>query len=782
MMNEHERSSDKGLRPVGVNPLYAAYQWARALVTAQRHEDAATRLRAEKKLDDWQTVLGNILSGSVSYGSRTPFEGVPGWATLEVAAGGFATGRLLAAGPLQEHERRLLQELQGKDSAEDRRALNAHYLTDAGLAQLLAMLRSGRFDIEVPEEGALMVVAWLVENGHVVAAGELIEAISSHLTQLRFYPVPVDEPRSFGTLVHVQDAASTLADLRRIPVNSRIMAFKEAVGVWIPLHDRVVALFLETVEDGWPCQHYPADWQARAKALLDEYAELRKTHSLCGKIDKAKEFSSQLRQFLDRCVCDPKNLTGREVARIRTILNCYVANRGAPGSAQCIESRRRQAAAVSSPTWQAIAKVLLDRLEKFPAHEGIDPEDLPIDPVSREEAAESGVPEGTEIPSPYRRRVERCMNAPVSTLVEHGVISSGEALAKCLPQMTSGIRALGIVDADLRNLYAAIYRAFRRRRSLLLLNLEHQVRIEELPWVAAIEKFRDSDMASRNFARESLAEVVALTLVSFPQAIIPNKLLQELRALVTSAGLKIPLADELATDIFMGEFTAKYVEAAHAAADLLEGSLYATYYGIDYAKVRRIPIRSNPATHTSFWSIPGAAPGDFAQLCTERAGVTRYQWAPASNGMIIEQQQILTTQNLAALFSGLDLIAPLRDRLGEMARRCFVWVCRSQQMQIKDWHGRLRMTKNTAYAWRQMVFFLSLQSDAEVSEFLAWAESHLESQKPEFRERFAPAMRGLTLAVNGIALEDAHAAPGEIRRFLGWSNSKHWLMCDPANE
>jgi hypothetical protein len=90
--------------------------------------------------------------------------------------------------------------------------------------------------------------------------------------------------------------------------------------------------------------------------------------------------------------------------------------------------------------------------------------------------------------------------------------------------------------------------------------------------------------------------------------------------------------------------------------------------------------------------------------------------------MIIEQQQILTTQNLAALFLALGLTDTLRGQLIEMAKRCFIWICKRQQIKIRKGHARLIMVKNTAYAWRQMIFFLSLTSDGDSREFLSWAE------------------------------------------------------------
>lgn len=144
--------------------------------------------------------------------------------------------------------------------------------------------------------------------------------------------------------------------------------------------------------------------------------------------------------------------------------------------------------------------------------------------------------------------------------------------------------------------------------------------------------------------------------------------------------------------------------------------------------------------------------------------------------MIIEQQQILTTQNLAALFVGLDLEDALRGRLSEMVKECFKWICRRHQMKVDRWHAKLIMLKNTAYAWRQMVFFLALLSERNVSEFLQWAAAHLDAQGRDFRVRFQPALQGLVLAANGESIEHASTSARNARRFLGWSKTQHWLL------
>ena len=775
-MSERDEASGSAGEP-GVNPGYAAFQLARALTTAEEHDDPEIRERAIRRVAKWQTVLANVLDGSVNYGSRTPVSETPAWATLEVVTGGFATGHLLAGGPIQDHERRMLEALPGVTSeGDERRALNAHFLSDAGLGQLSEWLHSGCYDVVVPEEGALLAVAALIEHGDTERARALLEELSPFFSKLRFYPIPLERPRRFGSRVYVQDVESTVDSLNKIEPKKRIEAQKNAVSIWLPLYDRMVALFLETVEEAWPCQIYPEGWSERALALLDEYAELKKKHRAPGKMERAKGHAAQLRVLLGRCAKKPKSLTGKEVGRIRRILETYVAKRGEPGSASCLEARQRQADHVSAPGFHEIARVVAPRLEGYPKNEGLDEVGHLLEPVSKEEALRSGVPEGTSVPPSITRKLERCLCETVDVLVERGLITSGETVARVLPQVTSGLRAVGITEPTLRQLYAAIYRAFRSRRSLLLLNLEKQVQIEELPWVAAIEQFRDESLSSRELAKQTLEEITAVVLTSFPHVILPNKLLQELRALVKGAGLDVPLVDELAADIFMGEFSPKFVASAHGAADLLEDSLYARYYGIDYRAVRELPLQKERPQRRWFMQARGTQLDELACMCAARAGVSLGTWDPATNGMILEQQQILTTQNLAATFVGFDLLDRLSGELRQMAERCFEWVCRRQQMKMVTRHAHLIAIKNTAYAWRQMVFYLALLPGREVAAFLQWAQSHLEGQPADFQERFGPAWRGLVRAGEGELLEQEPDPVAEARCFLGWSKERHWLL------
>jgi hypothetical protein len=115
----------------------------------------------------------------------------------------------------------------------------------------------------------------------------------------------------------------------------------------------------------------------------------------------------------------------------------------------------------------------------------------------------------------------------------------------------------------------------------------------------------------------------------------------------------------------------------------------------------------------------------------------------------IEQAQILTTHNLAVLFDALPLQDQLAPHLRLVAETCFRWTLGRLRLRTSDWHQTLANLKNAAYAWRQLVFYLSFASD--VPDFLRWGRAQLESADDSFRQRFEPAIRGLELAARGIA-------------------------------
>lgn len=708
---------------LGVTMLgYVITQLAHRLTTQQTHPDPDVSQRAQRRAEQWQALLEDISSGRLEVGSRTPVRDLPAWVTLEVLTGGFASGAMLAAGPYQPHEQHLMEDL----GLSGRSELNGHFLSESGLAQLRQLLASGCYQLDLPEEGAWLALAWLEQNGHLEPASQLLEALLPYAGQLRFYPVPREQPVPADLRVHVQTVAEVRHTLDAVKANPRILAQKEAVEVWAPLYDQLLSLFQETVQDGWPCRVFPEDWDQRAQAWRQTYQESRHIHRLCGRPERRKHSFAQLRLLLES---DPRTMPEGQVSRVRQILQRSESKRGRPGSEALQQMRQNQLRAIHGPTHQQVAHQLSERLAQLPPQDGVEDLEPLLQPTS----------DGYPIPASLLGKVERCLHASLDHLVEKGSIPSGEVLAKILPQLTSQLRAAEFEDPALGRLYAAIYRAFRQRRSLLLLNLESQVRLEELPWVAAIQAFRGQGDSPRRSSRLALESLTRAALSAFPQTILPNPLISEMRALASGAQLSnLLFTDELAADIFTGRFAPHYATAARQAQEFLRGSLYQTYY-----------------------SIQPALFDNLAELCQQRAGVKTGR--PAQNGQIIEQQQILTTHNLAALFRALRP----RVETGKLALECFRWICRRLQIRQDHWHDQLLSIKNSAYAWRQMLFFLSVGERVGLDVFLEEADLILQGQSSEFQRRFEPAWQGLLQAAQGQA---------PTRAFLGWSQARHWLM------
>lgn len=739
---------------------YAHLQLAKAFTTAHGHESPKARRRAEERLRQWQSVGDGIRSGQVRVGSRTPVKGFPAWVTPVVLRGGFATGEAAAATACEAYD--VDAAFRAGVRSGDREGVFRYFLTDDGLIELYGLLDSGRYEVSVPEEAVLPTVAWLLRAGDRAAALKLVQTVLPFAGKLRFGPRPGEAPSSDETAVHrdtVGDVRSTLAARKPKPA---IEAMNEALRVWNPFADQLLAHWLETVEDGRVGAIEPEGWRARGRELLGRYARLAAAHTRCGKHRKPKENPAILRVSLEVALSG-RAMTGRQRGLLQHAVDSMVARRGAPGTDRHSALRERQAADAEFPTLHELARVLLARLSGVPDSIGLPSTAWLLAPVDAEEAEKTGVRAGTAIPDTLVHVVERALSAPVATLVERGIVPSAEVLAELVPQLVASTTALAYHDASLRTLMAAVYRAFANRRSLLLLNLEHQVKLDELPWVQAVSEYRLPSSDTSGNAKAALAELGALTLRAFPGTIVPNPMLQELHALARQSAVPVVFTEELAADIFMGTFSAKFLRAAQNAGELLEDSLYARYYGIDYAALGPVDDARKER------GLAAATSGTFAALCRERAGDTSGRSWVAANGMVIEQAQILTTQNLATLVHP-GGVEPA-DGWAHLARKAFTVTCRLVG-RIPSEARPLATIKDGAYAWRQCLFFLSLCSLPEQFAVIAWMQDEADRRPPTTTTRLAPVLTGLRHVFTGGSLD---TPPPGARRFLGWSNGGHWM-------
>lgn len=740
---------------------YAVFQLSKALIAHDHTPGPLARFNARRRISRWEQVIAHMLQGTAEYGSRTPLAEIPAWVTLEVITGGFATGNLLAGGELTDYERELAASIPGIRKGFERLDLNTWHLTDEGLEHLQQRLTRCDYRVDVPEEAALLTVAWLSSQRRNDEARALLDVIVPFFDRLRFFPATSAQLPVSATQVHIANAGEVKQLLSTLPGRAQIVAQKQAIEARLPLYDSAVAHFLLTYQVGWPCRIFPAKWHEQAAELAMRYEQL-------GINKRSPDRVAELFLLLEQCSRDAESLTGRQVGRIRRIVDDFVRKHGAPASGSHLAFREDQLRQVSGPEHHLIARAVAKRLSKYPAHSGIfDFADL-AKPLDVQEAVDCALGEGVAIPAPILRRVQRCRSGTIRELIEHGLITSGDTVARVLPAMTAQLSSAGLHDEALRKVYASTYQAFRLRRSLLLLNLQRQVGFSELPWIAAIEGDRQSGTGAAGAASQALVESSALTLHAFPYAILPNKLLQEFGTLVDTAELDLPFVEEVAADIFMGQFSTKFADTARRASRVIAGSLYARYYSIDTDELAGFVTRGRRRAR-------GASEA-FAALCAKRAGAELGTWHPATNGTILEQQQILTTQNLALIFDELGLKGLLSTRLGGMAQASFEWVCKRQQMHTGLYHARLIMLKNTAYAWRQMVFYLAMLEEHECKEALKSIEACFAKQPQAFRERFLPVMIGLRKAAAGEVLSQQGQTADGARVFLGWTTTRHWLL------
>jgi len=771
------------------NPGYALGQLNRALHAAVTSSDPAVRARAAAKIGRWQAVLAGMTAGELTVGSRTPVRDTPAWVTLEVAHGGFATGRYLAEQPLDDAETARLAGLPRLPGRTDRERLNLWFLSDDGQAELLSALEQDRYKIELPEHAALPAVALLLARGHHEGALDLLAHLRPLLHRLRLAPTLLHASRPSSTLVHLESVGDVRRQLQHTTTPLQVQAMNATLSVWNPLLDDLLALWAETVEGelphllvgpegpatvagGWPCRRFPDDWATRRQELLTRHASAARDTSTPTRHLQRRSSTRRLVEALRTCPRDSSALTGRDVGWIRRVLADAVAAAGTPGSTGRASLRAQQKDMAARPTRRAVAQVLLTRLDAYPADSGVPDLDRVSAAVAPEELP--GLIGAQPVPKSLLRKVQRALEAPVAQLVAAGVISSGDVLARVLPQVTAWHLAAGIADPAAEALYARTYVAFRRRRSLLLLDLQHQVRLGELPWVAALEAFREGGDQSTAAAASALREVVLLALTAFPQAILPNPLVRELEALSRRAGLKVPLVEEVAADIFMGSFTLKWRAAAEVASRTLDGTLYARYYDLPAATVwqqeAREPLRLRHRLRAA-WKKETAE--DFSALCRSRAreagGPDR---SPAGNGTVLEQSQVLTTHNLAVLVDALGLQTRLDQLAPALAEQVLAWIGRSWQGLPRERHAQLIAIKNIAYAWRQAVFLLSVCSTDEQRRQLAV----FTEQMPPAAPGLAPVARGLEHILDGQRFDETGRAAGGGRRLLGWSVGPHWLL------
>jgi hypothetical protein len=92
-------------------------------------------------------------------------------------------------------------------------------------------LAEQRYRIDAPEEGALLVVAWLLHQHHFETALDLVSALRPFMHRLRFTPRFESVPRPAGATVRRETAGAVAAALRSREPQAQVAARRETLSV-----------------------------------------------------------------------------------------------------------------------------------------------------------------------------------------------------------------------------------------------------------------------------------------------------------------------------------------------------------------------------------------------------------------------------------------------------------------------------------------------------------------------------------------------------------------------
>jgi hypothetical protein len=749
-----------------------------ALLTAAESESPEVRESAARRVDRFQRVLQGMSSGVVNVGSRIPVKDLPAWVTLEVVRGGFATGSPAAQTEMSEDEVRLINEL---SLAGGREGIFRFLLTDEGQLRLRQMISTRRYSIQYPEQAALLVASWLLDKGDRDGALQILEHVAAFADRLRFLPTSTSEQISDRKMLFRSDVAEALQRVETTKENTRVETMRESLMVWSPLLDEFVLLWRPRLEGGriGPAS---AQWNVAASALLGRYVEAASIHRRCTKHRKPKENLFVLREAAE-VELSGAVLTARQLGKVLCVLEAIDRKRGMPDQERSRELRLRQSVNSAKPLQREFVPLIVERLRQLPPHGGIQHVEAIVGVVDQAEATDR-VPVGSSIPERYRRIIALSRQATLNELLGHWTIPSAEILATFSPSLVAAALARSYADSSLGEIMATNYEAFRKRRSLLLLNLEKQVQIDELPWVQAVQPYykRQDDAA-----KDALRVLAAMTLGRFPGTLIPNPMTRELATLAKQASIATPFVEELAADIFERSFSGKFLAATKAAGSHLTNSLYSRYYGIDYNAIASFhdpsPSRVGGPNISS----------EFDLLCKHRSSMNKCadNWI-VKNGAIIEQAQILSTHNISTLLFDVGIFQPGEDvELDDLNRgvrsslnsreissmidssyRLVQWNLRTGMMGSRP----LNFVKDLAYAWRQMILYLCTMPQQDQVAWINRELEHVQSLPPDgpLKKCLLPMVGGLLHCANGEGFDLDGTCPAG-RRVLGWSAS-HWLL------
>jgi hypothetical protein len=156
----------------------------------------------------------------------------------------------------------------------------------------------------------------------------------------------------------------------------RIATMNATLGVYNPLYDRLVDLWLATTTSeptqlvgsaqglDRPCMFWPVDWAERRADWIEDYHAALRIHGPVGRHHRSNGTFQNLLRWLKKCPGPGNQLTARDMNSLYEMLVRHVDRHGFPSSPERHSLRQRQRVEAARPLHAAIAHACAARIRE----------------------------------------------------------------------------------------------------------------------------------------------------------------------------------------------------------------------------------------------------------------------------------------------------------------------------------------------------------------------------------------------------------------------------------
>jgi len=256
--------------------------------------------------------------------------------------------------------------------------------------------------------------------------------------------------------------------------------------------------------------------------------------------------------------------------------------------------------------------------------------------------------------------------------------------------------------------------------------------------------------------RKALPLEVSDTLAASPQSLLSDAALKEWQERAAAIGLPFSFSSQTGDRVSLA-----CLEAARAAEKVLAGSVYERYFDL----------------HAAFQQVADVSfdPFAFGVLCELRAGFTTRssQNMQKRKDCIVEQLQVMTSNNLAALVVSLGLVESIDVNWDDLVLSTWQWVLAKLEDPPEEEDARGLVCREVATAWRQLIFYLALASSQKTA--ISKMGFHLHEVSGKFGDAMHCHLHAFLIAPLQKAL-DGETVGKEYALLGNVPGSRHWLL------